>query len=1062
MFVMERKHDNEEPDSTLRVWKVHDAKVNLAALLNDPRKARRDYDLFTKTWGESFKDISPGSLQRSKWVPNVVRGHFESYLDTTSDRVLRHDSQSLKSIKTSSNVDHAGNISATYNGSRKKSAIKSAITAQHEREAILKTRAALDALPRIFLRSDFAMESPQIFGAVLNSTETPEPKNETSNNDKSYLKREVSSSKLLQEKLSHYLDMVEMAIVRQISLRSDAFFKAMSSHDQLHEYLTSTQNCVKNLLTKVKEVDRNIVQNSLQVVNLHHTLRNSEVLLERLHMVVTVHQTQPTIQLLLSTSEYAGSLDLIRTTQEVLHQELAGLHCFRHLSSQLTEMERVIGHMMQQEIAECLTFEIQRPIDEGHLCSEPHRISAVTLGLLRQGRFDFLEGFRGEIEQAVKYLIKEAVTDSVKSLPSRCDDPTGLLDDREEKQETLASRMRMLIFADWIILLDKIFLQLLTLLRRVKTILGIIGNVASEALSHGDIICVQHHKLKRKTDKSTNLHKEASSNKTNPFDDSTSESEQTNPFLNSADEESSNPFLVESPVKVSSRLKRGRLESRNAESSNPFVDDVDDMYGLASYEDELLTSAADSYLAPPTPLPEGNLQNGFQSDDNPSGCQGDLDKETESDVTSSYLGEVMTQEEQDNFTRMLRDMLCWTCDFQQDRCVKVLIAKGKDSSLDKLSSSDFLLLAKSVKHFTTESESIVQRDSGGKTNDCLTDERHLSLNGALKGALKTQASRFVSRFHEERRNKLSLILDNEVWKQAEVPTELSQLVQNLVDGKINQPERQESEEQENRSSEFLQLDGEQYIVVGTVLILLKMVSEYCKCSDDLPSSTSDLVHRLRDLLTLFNSRTCQLVLGAGALQLVGLKTITTKNLALASRCLQLILHCLPSIRSHFEVKIMKQSNLQSSSATGNGNLPPKHKSVLRHFDHVTKDYQDHVTEIEKKFVSIVSGVFDRQLAKWEVKAPVPSSSFRGICKQLTKFHDTVSALLPQDQIRNIVLTLNDELKFRVRKVLQRLNVRCDGGPQHGLVTSDLNFYETNVKNLVGIGKIDLKLSSVWS
>lgn len=28
----------------------------------------------------------------------------------------------------------------------------------------------------------------------------------------------------------------------------------------------------------------------------------------------------------------------------------------------------------------------------------------------------------------------------------------------------------------------------------------------------------------------------------------------------------------------------------------------------------------------------------------------------------------------------------------------------------------------------------------------------------------------------------------------------------------------------------------------------------------------------------FNSRSCQLVLGAGALQVVGLKTITTKNL----------------------------------------------------------------------------------------------------------------------------------------------------------------------------------------
>ena len=67
----------------------------------------------------------------------------------------------------------------------------------------------------------------------------------------------------------------------------------------------------------------------LQVVNLRRAHFNSVNLLERLRMVVTVHQTQPTIQLLLSSNEYAGSLDLIRTTQEVLHQELAGLHCFR-------------------------------------------------------------------------------------------------------------------------------------------------------------------------------------------------------------------------------------------------------------------------------------------------------------------------------------------------------------------------------------------------------------------------------------------------------------------------------------------------------------------------------------------------------------------------------------------------------------------------------------------------------------------------------------------------------------------------------------------------------------
>ena len=36
--------------------------INLASLLNDPRKIKRDYDLFTKDWGDTFKDLPKGKL----------------------------------------------------------------------------------------------------------------------------------------------------------------------------------------------------------------------------------------------------------------------------------------------------------------------------------------------------------------------------------------------------------------------------------------------------------------------------------------------------------------------------------------------------------------------------------------------------------------------------------------------------------------------------------------------------------------------------------------------------------------------------------------------------------------------------------------------------------------------------------------------------------------------------------------------------------------------------------------------------------------------------------------
>lgn len=52
------------------------------------------------------------------------------------------------------------------------------------------------------------------------------------------------------------------------------------------------------------------------------------------------------------------------------------------------------------------------------------------------------------------------------------------------------------------------------------------------------------------------------------------------------------------------------------------------------------------------------------------------------------------------------------------------------------------------------------------------------------------------------------------------------------------------------------------------LILLKMLSEYIDINQCLPALSSEVVHRVVEILKLFNTRTCQLVLGAGAMQVV--------------------------------------------------------------------------------------------------------------------------------------------------------------------------------------------------
>jgi hypothetical protein len=60
-----------------------------------------------------------------------------------------------------------------------------------------------------------------------------------------------------------------------------------------------------------------------------------------------------------------------------------------------------------------------------------------------------------------------------------------------------------------------------------------------------------------------------------------------------------------------------------------------------------------------------------------------------------------------------------------------------------------------------------------------------SVFGVFTESHRFQASKFVQRFHQERKTKLSLILDSERWKQADVPDEFQRLVTHIIDtGKL--------------------------------------------------------------------------------------------------------------------------------------------------------------------------------------------------------------------------------------------------------------------------------------
>ena len=92
------------------------------------------------------------------------------------------------------------------------------------------------------------------------------------------------------------------------------------------------------------------------------------------------------------------------------------------------------------------------------------------------------------------------------------------------------------------------------------------------------------------------------------------------------------------------------------------------------------------------------------------------------------------------------------------------------------------------------------------------------------------------------------------------------------------PGRTQRRRSANAPTKHLRVEERAYFAVSATLDVLVLLLDYLKVIVNLPTLTMDTMSRVIELLKSFNSRTCQVVLGAGAMRSAGLKNITAKHL----------------------------------------------------------------------------------------------------------------------------------------------------------------------------------------
>uniref|UniRef100_A0A915PSQ6 Vacuolar protein sorting-associated protein 54 n=1 Tax=Setaria digitata TaxID=48799 RepID=A0A915PSQ6_9BILA len=298
-----------------------------------------------------------------------------------------------------------------------------------------------------------------------------------------------------------------------------------------------------------------------------------------------------------------------------------------------------------------------------------------------------------------------------------------------------------------------------------------------------------------------------------------------------------------------------------------------------------------------------------------------------------------------------------------------------------------------------------------------------SKDGFLERLSLSEFSSVMRTIHEFVQNCQDNILDTETWRASSVPEHFQRLVDSCLE--TNRLSDVGSSEIGNSSilNPSLLVADESYVVVGTAFILLQIVAQYCDALVVLPEYASELLMCVLELLKNYNSRSCQLILGAGALQLIGLKSISVRHLALSSRCLQLILRFVPFIRAIFQEK-----------------LPTDKQPLLRHVDQLVRDYNDHAQEIVNKLISVIDHHLIIQLQTWDVKGSVPSPTFQQLCRQLGKFYNGLTGIMSESMIKDLFSQVHRNFKNNLKAQLNRMNITPHDSLTFGLVSQEYLFY----------------------
>ncbi|KAL5355661.1 Vps54-like protein-domain-containing protein [Aspergillus floccosus] len=833
----------------------------------------------------------------------------------------------------------------------------------------------LSTIPPVYFEDDFHLENPRTFDVVSEKSEVVTPpkipaKDGQAENgavmEPAQGRKALATNAILQEKLSWYMDTVEIHLISSISTASKSFFTALGSLRELHSEAADSVKRIQVLRKDLQKIDREMALGGLKIVNLRRRRENVRMLADAVSQLLDVVQSVFRCEELVDNGNIEEAADGLEEVE-------------RLMAGECTLASTGDGDELQEHS--------RRPIDLRRL--KALEGAADDLAQLRNRigvgyETRFLSDLLGDLRQHVENVPLDATLQRWGSSFQR---------QRGAPRSGAASTPAYMNFDDQ--LRSQLHLHLAGLARARHT--------TPAATAFKSAVIREMKGLIRK-------HMPSSSDDDN-----------------------------ESMVSVATHRsqQRSQQEKSSILARNLRALDAEDAYNMLaqvyagisealrrlSVQVKVLLDIA-SGLGTPSPA-------GSKSSPDP---QGGSDRRAAATVLA-----------QDEILQVLdmSSLLGMAVDTAQQQVNKVLKVRSEQTS--SLTKEEF------VKYFTL--------------NRLFADECE-AISGRSGTALKTVVGNhirdYINRFGDTQRHRIIQVMDSDRWDAKDFGEAEDAILKRILDASTKDIESwvdaskiwmpKDSDQKDSSKSPVngsgkekvrsAVIDEQKYILSESAMAMMRTIEEFQFLMANIPNMIQDIAPGLLETLKLFNSRSSQLILGAGATRSAGLKNITTKHLALSSQALSFVIALVPYIREFV------RRHAPSSSLLGD-------------FDKVKRLFQEHQSGIHEKLVDIMSSrstvhVNAMKKIDWDANG---STSVNPYMETLTKetgtLHRVLSKHLPEMTVSMIMDPVFRTYREQWTKAFEEVSVDTEAGKER--LQRDAEHFQSKLSKIDGFGDLGERL-----